>query len=151
MKELKLRVESLSVYRLLVDEAPDVILVISPDVDARVLFANEASARLLQAQPASLAERSLWELLHPGDKPAVLKVLSDAILAKGTLGKVDCLIRAPPPPQPLQPPLQPPQGQPQKQEQGQGQEQEQDGYLRVGVSMRYAPQGILAFVRPSVE
>jgi hypothetical protein len=55
----------------------------------------------------------------------VLRVLSEAILAKGSLVSVDCRIGT--------------------------EERAAQGYMRVGISMRYGPRGILAFIRPEEE
>lgn len=57
MRELKAEVESLSVYRLMIEEAPDMIAVLSPDIESRFLFANGAFARVLHVTPASILGR----------------------------------------------------------------------------------------------
>jgi len=54
---LGLQVESLNHYRLLIEESPDMIAVLSPDIDSRFLFANAAFARLLHTMPSTLLGR----------------------------------------------------------------------------------------------
>lgn len=65
IRELRLRVESLSVYRLLIAESPDMVCVLSPNTEARVTFANEAFTRLIDLAPASITGRCFWEIVHP--------------------------------------------------------------------------------------
>lgn len=57
VQDLKNQVESLGLYKDLIDNAPDLVLVISPDVEARILFANGASVRMLQLLPTALLGR----------------------------------------------------------------------------------------------
>lgn len=40
--------ECLTVYRLMIDECPDLVAVLSADMEGRVLFANGALGRLLR-------------------------------------------------------------------------------------------------------
>lgn len=150
MKALRLKVETLCVFRLVIDEGPDLVLVLTPDVDARIGFASEASRRLLGVAHTALEGRSLWDLLHTDDKPAVLKVISETILGRGTRRRVDARIRA------RGPPPAPPEGDASAGEGPAGPQEggEEEGpveYMRVGVSMKYGPQGILAFLRPRLE
>lgn len=65
MKDLKLRVEALSVFRLIVEESPDMVLVLSPDREARCLYINEACGRIMRRAPEELVAKPLWEALHP--------------------------------------------------------------------------------------
>jgi PAS domain-containing protein len=49
----------------MIDEAPDVVVVLSPDREAHILFANGACARVIEREPEDLVSKPLWELLHP--------------------------------------------------------------------------------------
>lgn len=49
----------------MIDESPDIVMVLSPDREARILFANEACGRMIQLEPQELLSKPMWELLHP--------------------------------------------------------------------------------------
>jgi PAS domain-containing protein len=57
LRELKAEVESLTVYRLMVEEAPDMVVVLSPDIESRFLFVNSVFARVLNVTAANLLGR----------------------------------------------------------------------------------------------
>ena len=57
MKDLKLEMECLTVYRLMIDECPDLVAVVSADMEGRLLFANCALAKLLRSLGVKDMER----------------------------------------------------------------------------------------------
>ena len=63
LKELKLRVEALTVYKLLISEAPDVVVVLSPTREATVLYANDASSRVFRKEPQALISRYVCQCM----------------------------------------------------------------------------------------
>lgn len=57
MKDLKEDVEHLTVFRLLVEEGPDCIMVLSSDLKSKVLFIEGAVACGLSSEPQGLLGR----------------------------------------------------------------------------------------------
>jgi PAS domain S-box-containing protein len=135
MKELKLRVEALTVYKLMIDEAPDMLCVLSPDREGKVLFANEAFARLLQTQADLLTSKPFWEVVHPEDCECVLKAFSETILSKDEIGKATCRIR----------PLSMSDTHTHTNNNANG---GVDGYIKVSLAMRKGTQGLVTIIRP---
>lgn len=52
MKDLKLEMECLTVYRLMIDESPDMVCVLTGDMEGKMLFANETMEKAFANPPA---------------------------------------------------------------------------------------------------
>jgi hypothetical protein len=97
--ELWGKVEALSLFQVLVKAAPDAILLVSSDVRASILFANDRCGRLLrladlgETKEQGLLGRCLW--MDVRDKAAVVEVMGMCIFCEEMTGQVRCTIRSP--------------------------------------------------------
>jgi PAS domain S-box-containing protein len=64
--------EALAMYRLVADEASDIILLY--DAKGNILFASNALERLMKRSAAEVEHRKFLELIHPDDLEAGKKV-----------------------------------------------------------------------------
>jgi PAS domain-containing protein len=80
--DLRSDVERMSVYRDIVDDAPDIIAIISPDVHSHVLYINDTVRRVLHLEPSGLLGSSFWDLVHTEDKALLFKALTSVIFFK---------------------------------------------------------------------
>jgi len=133
MKELRLTVEALTVYKLMVEEAPDMLCVLSADREGKVLYANLAFARLLGTAPDRVVGRGVWEVTHAEDKEEVLGAFSDTVFSRELVGKAKCRLR----PLPLA-------------MAGRGGREggREGGYVKVELTLRKGTQGLVAIIRP---
>ncbi len=92
-KELKEQVATLLVYQDIVENAPDLVMVISPDDQGRILFANAAFARLVHTEPSLLLGLSLWTIVHHDDHPAIAQMMGSMITTTPVPGHVVCRLR----------------------------------------------------------
>ena len=83
MQALAEDVDMMQVFRFIVEDAPVMMAVVSPDLDCSLLYANEAFGRVLGFPPSRLLGRPLWLLVHPEDQPAVKQAMTAVILAPG--------------------------------------------------------------------
>ena len=83
MQALAEDVDMMQVFRRIVEDAPDMMAVVSPDLESALLYANEAFGRVLGFLPHRLLGRSLWALVHPEDHPALKEAMTAVILAPG--------------------------------------------------------------------
>jgi PAS domain S-box-containing protein len=83
MQALAEDVDMMQVFRHIVEDAPDIMAVVSPDLDCSLLYANEAFGRVLGFVPQRLLGRPLWALVHPEDHPALKQAMTTVILAPG--------------------------------------------------------------------
>ncbi len=121
MKELALELERLNVYRLLVDELADCVLVLSADPDeALVLFANPSCQDYLGVPPEALLGQSLWTLVVAEDKPLVVHALRQIVTRNYERARAQCRLQT-----------------------------RHRGLLIMDMNVRYGTQGILASMRPS--
>ena len=81
MQALAEDVDMMQVFRRIVEDAPDMMAVVSPDLDCSFLYANEAFERVLGFLPHRLLGRPLWALVHPEDHPALKQAMMAVILA----------------------------------------------------------------------
>lgn len=97
--ELQTKVETLSVFQTVIESAPDGVCVISPDVSAKIWFANNTLAEMLQIEaPLSaknMVDRCLWEVVDPADKAAVVVAIKQCMMTKGRSQRVRCMVRNP--------------------------------------------------------
>ena len=68
MQALAEDVDMMQVFRFIVEDAPGMMAVVSPDLDCSFLYANEAFGRVLGFPPRHLLGRPLWLLVHPEDQ-----------------------------------------------------------------------------------
>lgn len=87
---LRQQVQALSVYKLMVDEAPEIFAVLSADSQAKVLYANAAFARFFLCHPESCVGRSVWEVVHREDKETVMGAFASAVIEKEEVGRARC-------------------------------------------------------------
>jgi len=80
-------------FRSLVQHSSDVIIVIRPDGGIR--FVSPSVSRVLGYEPAALAERSLFDLLHPDDHDRVRAFCRDAGQLPGVTPPVEWRFRQP--------------------------------------------------------
>ncbi len=81
MEALEKDVSMMQVFQHIVEDAPDMLTVISPDLDSFILFANEAFSRVLGLNPKGLVGKSLWTLVHPKDHARMNQIVTEVILA----------------------------------------------------------------------
>jgi len=84
MQALTEDVDMMQVFRRILEDAPDMMAVFSPDLGCSFLYANEAFERFLGFLPHRLLGRPLWALVHPEDHPALKQAITAVILAPGT-------------------------------------------------------------------
>ena len=84
IRELMAEVERLTVFRLLVEEALDTILVLSPNLEAVLLFASSPSLGHLLGRP-------VLDLIYAADRPRVGAALAGLLRTPSSLGIcIDC-------------------------------------------------------------
>ena len=83
-------VSRMEMYKNIVEDAPDMICVISPDIQSQVLYINKTARCILHAEPAQLVGSSFWNIVHPEDKMALFRALT-AVSAFKSVGKVERL------------------------------------------------------------
>lgn len=80
--DLRSDVERMGVYRDIVDDAPDIIAIISPDVQSHVLYINNTVRHVLHWEPSGLLGSSFWDLVHTEDKALFFKALTTTAFFK---------------------------------------------------------------------
>lgn len=80
--KLKRDVVYMRCFRDVVEQAPCLMAVLAPDLDAQVLFANAAFDRLLQLPAASVLGTSLWEWVHGDDRARLQAAFTTVVLTK---------------------------------------------------------------------
>ena len=88
--DLRSNVNRMGIYKNIVDDAPDMMCVISPDIQSQVLYINKAAQCVLQIEPAQLVGSSFWDIVHAEDKVALFRALT-AVTAFKSAGKVERL------------------------------------------------------------
>jgi len=83
MQTLAEDVGMMQVFRRIVEDAPDMVAVVSPDLDCSFLYANQAFGCVLGFLSNCLLGRPLWALVHPEDHPALKQAMTAVILAPG--------------------------------------------------------------------
>jgi len=81
-------VNRMGIYKNIVDDAPDMMCVISSDIQSQVLYVNKAARCVLPTEPTQLVGSSFWNIVHKDDKMAVLTALS-AVTTLKSAGKVE--------------------------------------------------------------
>lgn len=94
LSDLTQDVEHLAVFRMMVDELPDCIMMLDRNMPApKILFVEGAFARQICPIPADLVGHSLWSLLHPEDVGRVRTMVSAVNASKTeetSTAKVKC-------------------------------------------------------------
>jgi len=153
-QDLRDKVLTLSIFQVLVEAAPDAVLLLSLDGRARILFVNEQGSHLLR--PASsgvkgqtLVGRSLWEWMDAQDKAAVVAAIGVCIFCKDATRKVQCTLQRPCSPLALQPGGGAMQhhGQEEFQYNRRQQRQKQEG-IKMDLTLRSSEGGLVVFMRP---
>jgi PAS domain-containing protein len=139
-EELLDTVEALSIFHVLIKAAPDGVLLLSPGVGGRILFANDRCNKLLRlplwgGEEQLLVGRCLWEWMDAADKATVV-----AAIASGTScnddkqHRVRCTLRSP--------------SSPAQQQRQQRQQQQQGMPVKVMMTLRLSERGLVLFLRP---
>lgn len=102
MKELKAEMECLTVYRLIIEESPDMIAVLGPDMEGRVLFANAAFARGMEAMPGGYMGKPIWSVVHEAHRGELMQAVRSIILNTETASRLTCQGKYPHPDYPGQ-------------------------------------------------
>lgn len=93
MEQVNTLVEALLAYREVVEAAPDLILVVSPDAHATIRFANAAVARALRVEPSALLGASFLSLVHAADQSLLAQTLGAMVGATDLPGRARCRLR----------------------------------------------------------
>ena len=88
--DLRSDVSRMLIYKNIVDDAPDMMCVISPDIRSQVLYINKAARCVLQTESAQLVGSSFWDIVHTEDKMALFRALT-AVTTFKSAGKVERL------------------------------------------------------------
>ena len=154
VQELRDQVETSSVFQVLVQAAPDAVLLLSLDGRARILFANDQCGHLLRLDSArlkgqALVGRSLWEWMDAQDKAAVVAAIGVCLFCKDATRRVYCALYRPRSPFALQPggAIQQVGNVGPHHYQQPWQQQQQDA-IRAGLKFRSSEQGLVVFMRP---
>jgi len=152
-QDLRNQVEISSVFMVLVEAAPDAILLLSPDKQARILFANDQCGHLLRlgsakANGQTLVGRSLWEWMDAQDKAAVIAAVRVCIFCKDATRRLHCALYSPRPPSALQPRGAMQQHGNQEPQHYQQQWQQQQEAIRADLTIRSSERGLVVFMRP---
>ena len=135
--ELRETVEALSIFRVLIKAAPDAVLLLSPCVQARILFANDRCSKLLRlplwgGEEQPLVGRCLWEWMDAMDKATVVAAIATCTSCSDKQHLVRCILRSPS------------SGAQQQQQQ----QQQQRKPLKVVLTFRLSERGVVLFIRP---
>jgi PAS domain-containing protein len=83
-------------FRVIMEEGPNMVGVVAPDLQANMLYVNGAFRRALEVPPKRLLDRSLWELLRQADHLPVRNALISVVLSKNSPpNHVPCRLLAP--------------------------------------------------------
>ena len=88
--DLRSDVSRMLIYKNIVDDAPDMMCVISPDIRSQVLYINKTARCVLQTEPAQLMGSSFWDIVHTEDKMALFRAFTAVTIFKSA-GKVERL------------------------------------------------------------
>ena len=152
-QDLRDKVLTLSIFQVLVEAAPDAILLLSPDGCARILFVNEQGSHLLR--PASsgvkgqtLVGRSLWEWMDAQDKAAVVAAIGICIFCKDATRRVQCTLHSPCSPLALQPGGAMQHHGQEKFQYHRGQQRQKQEGIKMDLTLRSSERGLVVFMRP---
>lgn len=140
--QLREKVNTLSMFKVLVTAAPDAILLLSPDVSARILFVNDRCNQLLKlplrgGKEQPLAGRCLWEWMDEMDTGAVVAAVGKCMSSNDNTMFVQVKIRTPPLPLTVDGAVE-----------QQQQEHQQERSTRVDLTLRSSELGLVLFLRP---
>jgi hypothetical protein len=135
-EELRDTVEALSIFGVLIKAAPDAVLLLSPGVQARILFANDRCSNLLRlplwgGEKQPLVGRCLWEWMDAADKATVVAAIATGTSCSDAQHLVRCTLRSPSSPA-----------------QQQQQQQQQRKPVKVMLTFRLCERGVVLFIRP---
>jgi PAS domain S-box-containing protein len=75
--------ESEERYRALIENGHDIIVILDPET-GRIRYQSPSMERILGWVPADLAERSVFEMVHPEDLPEGLAAIAESVAQPGT-------------------------------------------------------------------
>jgi len=87
-------VNRMGIYKNIIDDAPDMMCVVSSDIQGQVLYINKAARCVLDTKPAQLVGSSFWDIIHTKDKMAVFRALIAVTTLKsaGKMERVRCRV-----------------------------------------------------------
>jgi PAS domain-containing protein len=77
-------VDMMQVFRCIVEDAPDMMAVVSPDLDCLLLYVNEVFRRILGFVPHRLLGQPLWAV-HPEDHLALIQAMTAVALVNAVI------------------------------------------------------------------
>ena len=80
--------ESEERYRALIENGHDIIVILDPET-GRMRYQSPSMERILGYAPGDLAERSVFDLVHPDDLPPALREIEAAVAAPGTTHRAE--------------------------------------------------------------
>ena len=153
MQDLRDQLEISRVFQVLVDAAPDAVLLLSPDERARILFANDQCGHLLRLdysnpEGQALVGRSLWEWMNAHDKAAVVAAIGVCLLCKDATRREHCTFHNPTSSFALQPRVVMQQQAHQGPQHYHQQWQRQQEIIRADLTFCSSERGVIVFMRP---
>ena len=80
-------------FRALVEHSSDALLLV--DIEGRIQYMTPSSSRHVVWKPDEVHGRSIFDILHPDDRPAVASATSDALTSPGQSTTLEVRVRQP--------------------------------------------------------
>ena len=81
--------ESEERYRALIENGHDIIVILDPET-GRIRYQSPSMERILGYAPGDLAERSVFDLVHPDDLPGGLAAIAGSVANPGITRSAEC-------------------------------------------------------------
>ena len=152
-QDLRDKVQTLSIFQVLVEVAPDAVLLLSPDGRARILFVNDQGSQLLRPASSGVKEealigRSLLEWMDAQGKAAFVAAIGICIFCKDVTRRVQCILHSPCSPLVLQRGGRMQYYERQELEHHQEQQQQKQEAIRADLTLRSTERGLVVYIRP---
>lgn len=152
-QDLRDKVQTLSIFQVLVEAAPDAVLLLSPDGRACILFVNDQGSQLLWPASSGVKEealvgRSLLEWMDAQGKAAFVAAIGICIFCKDVTRRVQCILHSPCSPLVLQRGGQMQYYEREELEHHQEQQQQKQEAVRADLTLRSTERGLVVYIRP---
>jgi PAS domain-containing protein len=152
-QDLRDKVQTLSIFQVLVEATPDAVLLLSPDGRARILFVNDQGSQLLRPASSGVKEealigRSLLEWMDAQGKAAFVAAIGICIFCKDVTRRVQCILHSPCSPLVQQLGGQMQYYERQELEHHQEQQLQKQETNRADLTLRLTERGLVVFMRP---